>query len=88
MPIAGQKPLRYIQGLLEFFAVFQLVCVFLPRFLAQPCVAQNHNLEMPRLSLPQFLCCTLRNQTRLRDEVLTVVEINISVFLDVTSCVR
>jgi hypothetical protein len=28
MPIAGQKPLRYFQGLLEFFAVFQLfLCI-------------------------------------------------------------
>jgi hypothetical protein len=48
MPIAGQKPPLFFQGHLELFALFQVVCVFLPRFLAQPWVPQNPNWEIQR----------------------------------------
>jgi hypothetical protein len=36
LPIAGQKFPQYFEGYLEFFAVFQNLYLFIPRFLAEP----------------------------------------------------
>jgi hypothetical protein len=40
MPTVGQNP-RYIAGYLEFFSVFEIFYVYIPRFLAQCCVGNT-----------------------------------------------